>query len=86
MEFNFDDLMKTINDEIIMRNELNALRKISAQRGKKITQEEVGNAIGCSGSTISRWLSGEKMLGVQLRLNMYAYLRKLEKELGVEHA
>ena len=84
MEFNFEELMKTIGDEITMRTDLNNLRAVAAKSGRKITQEEVGKNVGCSDSLISLWLNGHRMLNMELRIKMYQYLRELEKQLGVK--
>jgi len=84
MEFNYEELMKTIGDEIDMRNDLSRIRAVAADKGHRITQEDVGEQIGCSGGMISKWLKGERMLGLALRIKMYEYLRQQEKELGIK--
>lgn len=84
MEFNFEELMKTIGDEITMRSDMNALMQVAAKQGRRITQRDFAAAVGCSEGMISKWLRGERMLGMKFRINMYNHLRQLEKELGVE--
>lgn len=84
MEFDLTEILKAMEDENTMRFELSHLRKIAALRGHKITQQEIGNIVGCSDSMISFWLRGQRVLGLETRIKMYNYIRQLEDELSVE--
>lgn len=83
MTLDFSFIQKKLETSEILRMKYAKLEKQEKEQfgnvGRRITQKKIAKRVGCSDSMVSKWLSGERDLAIELLENMAQVL--LEEEI-----